>query len=52
MINSAQAPEKREGALKGKVQSVTNTKFPVYCSNRGKRWAIRGGDDTSDGETG
>ena len=35
MVNSTQAPEKRESALKGKVQSVTNTKFPVYCSNRG-----------------
>ena len=35
MVNNTQAPEKRESALKGKVQSVTNTKFPVYCSNRG-----------------
>ena len=35
MVNSTQAPEKRESALKGKVQSVTNAKFPVYCSNRG-----------------
>ena len=34
MVNSTQAPEKRESALKGKVQSVTN-EFPVYCSNRG-----------------
>ena len=35
MVNSTQAPEKRESALKGKVQSVTDAKFPVYCSNRG-----------------
>ena len=35
VVNSTQAPEKRESTLKGKVQSVTNTKFPVYWSNRG-----------------
>ena len=35
MINSAQAPEKREGAPKGKVKGITNAKFPVYRSNRG-----------------
>ena len=35
MTNSAQAPEKREGAPKGKVKGITNAKFPVYRSNRG-----------------
>ena len=39
MINSTQAPEKRESAPKGKVKGITNAitdaKFPVYCSNRG-----------------
>ena len=35
MINSAQAPEKRESAPKGKVKSITDAKFPVNCSNRG-----------------
>ena len=34
--NSTQAPEKRESAPKGKVQSITDAKFPVYCSNRGR----------------
>ena len=34
-INSAQAPEKREGAPKCKVKGITNAKFPVYRSNRG-----------------
>ena len=29
---STQAPEKRESAPKGKVQSITNAKFSVYCS--------------------
>ena len=35
MINSAQAPEKRESAPKGKVKGITDAKFPVYCSKRG-----------------
>ena len=35
MVNSTQAPEKRESAPKGKVKSITDAKFPVYCSNRG-----------------
>ena len=34
MVDSTQAPEKRESAPKGKVQSITDAKFPVYCSNR------------------
>ena len=51
MINSAQAPEKREGAPKGKVKGITNAKFPVYRSNRGS-WAIQEGGDTSDGVQG
>ena len=32
VVDSTPAPEKRE---KGKVQSVTDAKFPVYCSKRG-----------------
>ena len=32
MVNSTKAPEKRESVPKGKV---TNTEFPVFCSNRG-----------------
>ena len=35
MVNSTQAPEKRESAPKGKVKSITDAKFPVHCSNRG-----------------
>ena len=35
MVNSTQAPEKRESAPKGKVKSITDAKFPVYCSNGG-----------------
>ena len=35
MVNSTQAPEKRESAPKGKVQSITDAEFPVHCSNRG-----------------
>ena len=35
MINSKQAPEKRESAPKGKVKSITDAKFPVYRRNRG-----------------
>ena len=34
VVNSALATEKRECASKGKVQSITNAKFPVHCSNR------------------
>ena len=33
MVNSTQAFEKRESALKGKVKSITDAKFPVYCNN-------------------
>ena len=35
VVDSTEAPEKRESAPKGKVQSITDAKFPVYCSNRG-----------------
>ena len=35
MVESTQAPRKRESAPKGKVQSITDAKFPVYGSNRG-----------------
>ena len=35
MVNSTQAPEERENAPKGKVQSITDAKFPTDCSNRG-----------------
>ena len=35
VVDSTQAPEKRESAPKGKVQSITNAKFLVYCSYRG-----------------
>ena len=35
MVDSTQAPEKRESAPKGKVKSITDAKFPVHCSNRG-----------------
>ena len=35
MVYSTQAPEKRESAPKGKVKSITDVKFPVYCSNKG-----------------
>ena len=38
MVDSTQAPEKRESVPKGKVQSITDAKFPVYCSNRGSVW--------------
>ena len=35
MVNSTQAPEKRESAPKGKVKSITDAEFPVYCSKIG-----------------
>ena len=35
MVNSTQAPEKRESARKGKVQSITDAKFPVNFSSKG-----------------
>ena len=35
MVDSTLAPEKRESASEGKVQSITDAKFPVYCSNSG-----------------
>ena len=35
MVDSAQATEKRECSPDGKVQSFTDSKFPVHCSNRG-----------------
>ena len=47
MVDSTQAPEKRESAPKGKVQSITDAKFPVFSSNRGSA-----GGDTSDGVRG
>ena len=34
MVNSTQAPEKRECAAEHKVQSITDAKFPVHCSYR------------------
>ena len=43
---STQAPEKRESAPKGKVQSVTDAKFPVSCWNRGSA----GGDTATEWE--
>ena len=52
MINSAQAPEKRESAPKGKVKGITNAKSPSVPQQQGKRWAIREGGDTSDGVQG
>ena len=34
VVNSAQATEKRECTPKCKVQSISDAKFPVNCSNR------------------
>ena len=34
VVNSTQAPEKRECAAEHKVQSITDAKFPVHCSYR------------------
>ena len=52
MVNSTQAPEKRESAPKGKVQSITDTKFPSVLQQQGKRWVVREGGDTSGGVRG
>ena len=35
VVESTQAPRKRESAPKGKVQCITDAKFPMYGSNRG-----------------
>ena len=52
MVNSTQAPEKRESAPQGQGVEHHRCQVPSVLQHQEKRWNIREGGDTSDGVRG